>query len=120
MKRVGVFKDFSRKPAAVLLTTDIAARGLDIPAVHWVVQLDCPEDVDMYIHRVGRTARYKSDGKSLLLLLPSEVAMVDLLRKRKVPIAEVEANPSRVKPLVNKFRAFCAEVGVGRGARFCA
>lgn len=44
----------------VLIATDIAARGLDFPALDWVVQLDCPEDPAAYIHRVGRTARYVS------------------------------------------------------------
>ena len=42
----------------MLVATDIAARGLDFPDVDWVLQLDCPEDVPAYIHRVGRTARY--------------------------------------------------------------
>ena len=42
---------------AGLFCTDIAARGLDFPNIEWVVQYDCPEDVPMYIHRVGRTAR---------------------------------------------------------------
>jgi len=72
LKRVGIYNDFCRKKSAVLLCTDIAARGLDFPAVHWVVQLDCPEDANTYIHRVGRTARYEKDGKALLFLLPSE------------------------------------------------
>ena len=44
----------------VLFATDIAARGLDFPAVDWVVQADAPEDVAAYIHRAGRTARYVS------------------------------------------------------------
>ncbi len=48
------------KTGSVLFATDIAARGLDFPTVNWVVQVDCPEDVDAYIHRVGRTARYIS------------------------------------------------------------
>ena len=48
------------KTGSVLFATDIAARGLDFPTVKWVVQVDCPEDVDAYIHRVGRTARYVS------------------------------------------------------------
>ncbi len=42
---------------ACLFATDIAARGLDFPGVDWVVQVDCPEDVATYVHRVGRTAR---------------------------------------------------------------
>ena len=42
------------------------------PAPHLPLQADCPEDTAAYIHRVGRTARYVSSGKGLLLLLPSE------------------------------------------------
>ena len=48
------------KGGCVLFATDIAARGLDFPTVDWVLQVDCPEDVASYIHRVGRTARYTS------------------------------------------------------------
>lgn len=51
------------KTGSVLFATDIAARGLDFPTVDWVVQADCPEDVPMYIHRVGRTARYVAGVK---------------------------------------------------------
>ena len=54
------------KTGSVLFATDIAARGLDFPTVNWVVQVDCPEDVDAYIHRVGRTARYVS-GQGCLM-----------------------------------------------------
>ena len=52
------------KTGTVLFATDIAARGLDFPTVDWVLQVDCPEDVASYIHRVGRTARYVSGGQS--------------------------------------------------------
>jgi ATP-dependent RNA helicase DDX10/DBP4 len=70
-----------REKNAVLFCTDIASRGIDFPAVDWVVQYDCPEDVYTYIHRVGRTARYKSKGNSLLFLTPSESAF-DRIEKR--------------------------------------
>ena len=53
------------KTGSVLFATDIAARGLDFPTVDWVVQADCPEDVPMYIHRVGRTARYVAGVKTM-------------------------------------------------------
>ena len=59
------------KTGSVLLATDIAARGLDFPEVNWVVQVDCPEDVDAYIHRVGRTARYVAGTLSTLGLHPA-------------------------------------------------
>ena len=80
-KRLSIYYDFCNKKEACMLATDIAARGLDFPDVDWVVQLDCPDSVDTYIHRVGRTARYRASGNSLLMLLPSEVAMLDNLKK---------------------------------------
>lgn len=58
----------------------------DFPAVNWVVQMDCPEDANAYIHRAGRTARFQAGGESLLVLLPSEVEMVQRLQDRKIPI----------------------------------
>jgi len=94
MKRVEVYNDFVRKQNAVLFATDIAARGLDFPTVNWVLQFDCPEDADTYIHRVGRTARYKEGGEALLLLLPSEEkGMVGQLQEKKVPINKIQVRP---------------------------
>ena len=58
LKRMEMYNSFCRKESVVLFATDIAARGLDFPAVDWVFQLDCPEDANTYIHRAGRTARY--------------------------------------------------------------
>ena len=75
-KRTLIYMDYARKPAACLFATDIAARGLDFPDVDWVVQVDAPEDRAMYIHRVGRTARYTSGGRALLLLMPQEEKVV--------------------------------------------
>ena len=49
----------------VLVATDVAARGLDVPDVDWVVQLDAPEDADAYVHRVGRAARNGRRGDAL-------------------------------------------------------
>lgn len=93
MKRVEVYNDFLRKQNAVLLATDIAARGLDFPAVNWVLQFDCPEDADTYIHRVGRTARYKEGGEALLLLLPTEEkGMISQLQEKKVPINKIQVS----------------------------
>lgn len=70
--RLDIFQRFSSSKSALLICTDVAARGLDFPAVDWVIQLDCPDDVDTYIHRVGRTARYQSAGTALTILCPSE------------------------------------------------
>jgi len=62
----------------------------DFPSVNWVVQLDCPEDANTYIHRAGRTARYETDGQSLLVLLPSEEqGMLKQLADKKIPIEQI-------------------------------
>ena len=92
-RRVAVVEKFQRSDAMVLLATDVAARGLDIPAVDWVLQLDCPEDVDQYIHRVGRAARAGRQGSALLLLTPREgQPFLGLLRARGVPIKGTKLN----------------------------
>jgi ATP-dependent RNA helicase DDX18/HAS1 len=69
----------------VLLCTDVAARGLDIPQVDWIVQFDPPLDIKEYIHRVGRTCRgYESKGKALLFLLPEEESYLKHLVQARV------------------------------------
>ena len=80
------------KKGAYLFATDIASRGIDFPAVDWVIQYDCPESVVNYIHRAGRTARYKSKGNSLLFLLKSERKFIDRLEEAKIPVKKVKAN----------------------------
>jgi len=65
------------KKHATLLCTDMVSRGIDFPAVDWVIQYDCPEDINTYIHRVGRTARHKSKGNALMFLLPSEAKFAE-------------------------------------------
>eukprot|EP00066_Takifugu_rubripes_P023474 XP_011612740.1 PREDICTED: probable ATP-dependent RNA helicase DDX10 [Takifugu rubripes] len=110
MKRVEVYNDFLRKNTAVLLATDIAARGLDFPAVNWVLQFDCPEDADTYIHRVGRTARYKEGGEALLLLLPSEEkGMLRQLLDKKVPIQKIQVNTEKLQNVQQKLEGFLAQ-----------
>lgn len=70
------------------MCTDVAARGLDIPRVDWIVQYDPPDDPRDYIHRVGRTARAGKVGKSLLFLLESELGFLRYLKESKVPLNE--------------------------------
>lgn len=87
---------------ACLLATDVVARGLDFPSIDWVVQLDCPENTEMYIHRVGRTARYRFNGKGLLLLTEREAqGFIPMLKAAKVPILKKEINESRVLKSTN-------------------
>ncbi|EGB08210.1 hypothetical protein AURANDRAFT_26477, partial [Aureococcus anophagefferens] len=95
-KRTATFEDYKRKTAAVLFATDVAARGLDVPDVDWVVQLDAPEDAEAYVHRAGRAARNGRPGKAMLVLLPSEEPrMAELLAAAKIPVKKVAINGKR-------------------------
>ncbi|KAJ1883880.1 ATP-dependent RNA helicase dbp4, partial [Kickxella alabastrina] len=108
MKRVEIFERFMRMNKAVMFCTDIAARGLDFPAVDWVVQLDCPEDCDTYLHRVGRTARYDAAGKGLMFLLPSEAPeMARQMAEKNIPIKEISAKSNKVMTVAKQLQNFC-------------
>lgn len=89
-KRTNTFFEFCNAPSGILLCTDVAARGLDIPKVDWIIQFDPPDDPRDYIHRVGRTARAGKSGKSLLFLLPSELGFLRFLKVAKVPLNEYQ------------------------------
>lgn len=90
-KRTNTFFEFCNAKQGTLICTDVAARGLDIPAVDWIVQFDPPDDPRDYIHRVGRTARgANGKGRSLMFLQPSEVGFLIQLKEARVPVVEFE------------------------------
>lgn len=96
-RRTTAYFDFCQAEKGILLCTDVAARGLDIPAVDWIIQYDPPDDPKEYIHRVGRTARGKSGkGRALLLLLPEELGFLSYLKAAKVPLNEYEFPTSKL------------------------
>ncbi|XP_074599427.1 ATP-dependent DNA helicase DDX31 isoform X1 [Brevipalpus obovatus] len=78
--RMTVFSEFQSTKAGILLCTDVAARGLDLPLVDWIVQFNCPSKVEEFVHRVGRTARIGARGDALIFILPSEVAFLQALQ----------------------------------------
>merc|ERR1712087_132875 len=76
---------------------DVAARGLDIPKVDWIVQFDPPDEPKEYIHRVGRTARgSEGKGKALLFLMPEELGFLQYLRRAGVPVSEYSFPPQKI------------------------
>lgn len=90
--RTEVFHEFSQCQTGILLCTDVAARGLDLPQVTWIVQYNPPVSVEEYVHRVGRTARIGAQGNSLLFLTPSETAFVDVLANHNISLSEMKMN----------------------------
>lgn len=106
--RLEVTDKFSRAKNSCLFATDVVARGLDFPAVDWVIQVDCPEDADTYIHRVGRTARYEREGRAVLLLDPSEEeGMLKRLEQKKVPIERINVRAKKQSSIKNQLQSMC-------------
>lgn len=70
------------------MTTDLSARGIDIPDVDWIVQYDPPQYSDSFVHRIGRTARAGKLGQSIMFLNEPENSYVSFLRNKKVEIKE--------------------------------
>lgn len=90
-KRTNTFFEFCNATHGTLVCTDVAARGLDIPSVDWIVQFDPPDDPRDYIHRVGRTARGSNGkGRSLMFLQPNEVGFLSHLKEARVPVVEFD------------------------------
>ncbi|KAI1184797.1 P-loop containing nucleoside triphosphate hydrolase protein [Nemania serpens] len=96
-KRTNTFFEFRNAERGILFCTDVAARGLDIPAVDWVIQFDPPDEPRGYIHRVGRTARGSNgQGRSLLFLQPSEVGFLAHLKNARVPVTEFDFPSNKI------------------------
>lgn len=87
-QRLGSLNKFKSKRANILVATDVAARGLDIPLVDVVINYDIPTDSKAYIHRVGRTARAGRSGKSVSLVTQYDLEMylrIEAVLEKKLP-----------------------------------
>ncbi|KOC66056.1 putative ATP-dependent RNA helicase [Habropoda laboriosa] len=87
-ERTEVFKTFRLAKSGVLLCTDVAARGLDLPKVDCVIQYTGPTSARDYVHRIGRTARAGSSGSATIFLTPPEIEFVRMLESRRIRIKQ--------------------------------
>ncbi|KAH0483359.1 MAG: uncharacterized protein KVP18_004084 [Porospora cf. gigantea A] len=93
-QRMQALSRFKKARCGVMLATDIAARGIDIPDVDWIVMTSPPGDALQFVHRVGRTARAGKTGSSLLMVDPdTDLAFVDFLRNRGLTLNPFTDHP---------------------------
>ena len=102
--RTKTLANFTNSPAlpsspSILLATDVAARGLDLPDVDVVIQFDPPTDTKSFSHRCGRTARAGRSGRAWVLLVGREVDYVEFMAVRKIPLKERPRFASNGEPL---------------------
>lgn len=95
VERHSTFQGFSamNEKSSILICTDVAARGLDLPDVTHVIQYDPPCDPRDYVHRIGRTARLGREGEAFLFLLPSEAEYITVLEENKCRLTEQPLTP---------------------------
>lgn len=102
-RRTEIYDAFCRTRNAALFATDVASRGLDFPEVEWVIQVDCPDDVGTYVHRVGRTARFKSSGRAILLLTEGkQEVFLTRLESKNLKLNRTRINPGRLFSVESK------------------
>ena len=106
-KRERVIQDLRDDKTDVLIATDVAARGLDIDDITYVINYDMPEDVDTYVHRIGRTGRAGKEGTAVSFVTSEEQHLVRefelrtemTIEKREVP--EEEGMKDTVKKVID-------------------
>ena len=81
----------------IVIATDVAARGLDVPRITHVFNIDMPYDPESYVHRIGRTGRAGRDGRALLLVTPRERRMLQVIeRVTGQKVAEIQLPDAKV------------------------
>ncbi len=97
-QRERTLRGFRRDKVRVLVATDVAARGIDVPGVSHVVNYDMPSEAESYVHRIGRTGRAGNSGNAISLCEPRERGLLHdierLLGRRLVDPAELPAHPA--------------------------
>jgi len=96
-QRYMALEKFRRQEADVMVATDVAARGLDIPGVQTVINAEMPRNLSIYVHRVGRTARAGSSGRSITLVSDSRRKMLKEILKLKAASTSNDGNEQEEK-----------------------
>ncbi|PIQ67458.1 DEAD/DEAH box helicase, partial [Candidatus Uhrbacteria bacterium CG11_big_fil_rev_8_21_14_0_20_41_9] len=101
-QRQHALKGFSNGTYRVLVATDIAARGIDVDNIELVINYDLPDQLDDYVHRIGRTGRAGKDGKAISFAAPDQkgdIAKIQQLIKITLPIRSYTGQP--LEPIKN-------------------
>lgn len=105
-RRDRVIQAFRSGKSRILVATDVAARGLDIPHVMHVINYDLPQCPEDYIHRIGRTGRAGAEGSALCLISPADRdlwrAICKLLNPGSTP--QISGSPKKAKPAQGRFQ----------------
>ncbi len=114
-KVLGNFKNFGE----ILITTDVLSRGIDIKDIETIVNYDIPENPDVYVHRVGRSARMGKSGKAFNIITENEQELIYEIEKRdKIKIKEVDFSIEKYSSLASESIRKTIASSDNRGRRF--
>jgi len=111
-ERERILNDFRNKNLQILVATDILSRGIDVDGITHVLNFDCPQDPEDYIHRIGRTARAAADGEAFTFVNADDMRKLERIEKMILrPIPKVDLpeglgpgpDPNVMPPKENRF-----------------
>ncbi|XP_023333384.1 probable ATP-dependent RNA helicase DDX49 [Eurytemora carolleeae] len=115
-ERMSSLSQFKSNHTKVLIATDVASRGLDIPEVQLVVNHNVPSAARDYVHRVGRTARAGRVGRAVTLVTPTQVGLLqDIEKETKVRMEELSIDDTRVGEIILQVNTTLREVDIELG-----
>ncbi|KIM29695.1 hypothetical protein M408DRAFT_328559 [Serendipita vermifera MAFF 305830] len=103
-QRTKATQQFTEASSGILMSSDVTARGIDIPGITTVIQVGMPMNPEQYIHRLGRTARAGKTGSGLLILAPWEQRFLAHKDLRTVPIKEANISGEAMTPSLMPWR----------------
>ena len=110
--RERIIEQLKNQKIDILIATDVAARGLDIPRISHVVNYDIPQDSESYVHRVGRTGRAGRIGNAILFVSPKEqrrLHAIEKMTKQRIEIMEMPSTAVINQHRIAKFKASIVE-----------
>lgn len=105
----------------ILIATDVAARGLDVPRISHVVNYDIPHDIESYVHRIGRTGRAGRKGEAILFVAPRETRMlraIEQATRQKVTLMQLPTKSEIVDRRIEQFKKSLIEMTQAEGLDF--
>ena len=105
-KRISILNNFRKKKYRILVATDVAARGLDIPHIKHVINYDLPQNSEDYIHRIGRTARAGASGAAICFVTEKDKKLWKVISKKINPENESNNKGYKEKKEIKKKNDF--------------
>lgn len=122
-QREKTVENLKRKKIDILIATDVAARGLDVPRISHVVNYDVPYDTESYVHRIGRTGRAGREGDAILFVAPREKRMLQQIEratKQKIEALEMPSTEMINNKRIARFTQNISDNIASEGLEFYA